>query len=71
MSVAAPRRKRAIAGLELLGGVLRFGAEAVRRIPRARHHAGDVLHEIATLVTGTTLVVLAGCVMVGQSCGLE
>ena len=71
MSVAAPRRKRAIAGLELLGGVLRFGAAAVRRIPRARHHAGDVLHEIATLVTGTTLVVLAGCVMVGQSCGLE
>jgi phospholipid/cholesterol/gamma-HCH transport system permease protein len=65
------RPQRAVPGAELAGAVTTFGWRAIRRLPRARHFATEVLRQMAVLATGSTLVIIVACFMVGQSCGLE
>ena len=69
--VPAHRQRRSIPGLELAGGVSAFGWNALRKFPRARHFTAEVLRQMAMLATGSAMVIILACFLVGQSCGLE
>jgi phospholipid/cholesterol/gamma-HCH transport system permease protein len=64
-------RRRALPGFELAGELVTFGWRALRALPRARAYAGEVLRQIALLASGSTMVIVFACFLVGQSCGLE
>jgi len=60
-----------IPGLELAGDVAGFGWRVLAGLPRTRAYLGEVLRQIALLMTGSTAVIVFACLLVGQSCGLE
>jgi phospholipid/cholesterol/gamma-HCH transport system permease protein len=69
--MSARPEQRAVPGMELAGAVTRFGWAAMRKAPRARHFSGEVLRQMAILSSGSALVIIFACFLVGQSCGLE
>lgn len=69
--MSSQSRPRAVAPFEFQGTVTQFGWQALRRVPRCRAYVGEVLRQIALLASGSTLVVMFGTLLVGQSCGLE
>jgi phospholipid/cholesterol/gamma-HCH transport system permease protein len=66
-----PWRQRQVPGLELAGGITRFGWRGMRGMPTATRYFGEVLRQMALLATGSTVVIIVACCLVGQSCGLE
>ncbi|HEX6388649.1 MAG TPA: ABC transporter permease [Solirubrobacteraceae bacterium] len=64
-------RRVALPMFELAGELVTFGWRALRAMPRARNYAGEVLRQVALLASGSTMVIVFACFLVGQSCGLE
>ncbi len=58
-------------GFELIGALARFTTHALVRLPKAGQYAAEVIRQIGLLASGSTLVVMVGTLLVGQSCGLE
>ena len=69
--MSEPPVTRELPGFAVAGSIARFIWRSMRRLPRARAYAGEVLRQIGVLATGSTLVVMVGTLLVGQSCGLE
>ena len=63
--------RRAIPGLELAGEIASFGWEAIRRTPRASRFGAEVLRQMGLLASGSAMIIIVACLLVGQSCGLE
>jgi phospholipid/cholesterol/gamma-HCH transport system permease protein len=57
--------------VDTAGAIATFAGKLVRELPAVRHYAGEAVRQAATIVTGSTLVILVIAFFAGGSCGLE